>query len=146
MIWNSPNPVTVTTWILPFLVWNPYKTAFVTVAGCMFFHGSIGCIEIHQLFPCDARLPPKHRDLRSQDAAFIVTAGNDKQIRIWKRTQAGFFASMSDGCPIGSNGSMVSFNGLFHLLRNGIYIRIPKNPDTSRKIVGLMVETSHPQK
>jgi len=51
----------------------------------------------------------------SQDAAFIVTAGNDKQIRIWKRTQAGFFASMSDGCPIGSNGSMVSFNGLFHL-------------------------------
>ena len=30
---NGPSPVTVTTWIIPFLVGNPYKPSFVTVIG-----------------------------------------------------------------------------------------------------------------
>ena len=30
---TTPHPVTVTTWIIPFLVGNPYKPSFVTVTG-----------------------------------------------------------------------------------------------------------------
>ena len=34
MTWNSPPPpVTDTTWIIPFLVRNPYKPSFVTITG-----------------------------------------------------------------------------------------------------------------